>query len=402
MIEAVKSQKPLRPDMHILVMTRIMPGHSLGGMQKQTLDLCTGFTNLGHQVSVVTTARPDGVEFETIDNVEIFYLSGSRPGYYSRKWNSLCRQKITELHQQKPIAVIHSQSMGAIGVLKWAKKNSIPIVSTWHGTSLTEISTFFSSASYHPRYWHWLLIMPFTLLKRYLTMDLAVRKASSKITLVSPTLEKNMKLLTNGKVITIPNGISLPSIKSKPKSKPLQCLAIGRMEKEKGIHFAIQAIANLPKNQQKNVLLNVVGEGNYLPRLRQIAADLGVGEVVIFHGRADDNLLNEIYHQSRIHLMPTTRQEGLPLTILEGMAYGLATIASDIGGIPGVITNDVDGILVRPNNQQELNQAFELLLSNEQLIDSVGKSARQTIQQRYSKQRMVEETLEVLHRTVQN
>ena len=186
------------------------------------------------------------------------------------------------------------------------------------------------------------------------------------------------------------------------KSKPLQCLAIGRMEKEKGIHFAIQAIANLPKNQQKNVLLNVVGEGNYLPRLRQIAADLGVGEVVIFHGRADDNLLNEIYHRSRIHLMPTTRQEGLPLTILEGMAYGLATIASDIGGIPGVITNDVDGILVRPNNQQELNQALELLLSNEQLIDSVGKSARQTIQQRYSKQRMVEETLEVLHRTVQN
>ncbi len=388
--------------MHILVMTRIMPGHSLGGMQKQTMDLCTGFAQSGHKVSVITTARHDGVEFESIDGVDIFYLSGSKPGYYSRKWNSLCRKTIAELHQKSPIDVIHSQSMGAIGVLKWAKNNSVPIVSTWHGTSLTEISTFFSSTSYHPRYWHWLFIMPFTLLKRYLTMDIAVRRASSKITLVSPTLEKNMKFLAGDKVITISNGISLPTIKSKPTSKPLQCIAIGRIEKEKGIHFAIQAIANLPKEQQKNVLLNVVGEGNYMSMLKQITNVLGVEESVVFHGRADDDKLDEIYHNSRIHLMPTTRQEGLPLTILEGMAYGLATIASDIGGIPGVITNDVDGILVRPNNQQELDQAFENLLGNEQLIDSISKSARQTIEQRYSKQRMVDDTLEVLHSTMQN
>ncbi len=388
--------------MHILVMTRIMPGHSLGGMQKQTMDLCTGFAHSGHKVSVITTARNDGVEFETIDGVDICYLSGSKSGYYSRKWNSLCRKKITELHQEKPIDVIHSQSMGAIGVVKWAKKNSVPIVSTWHGTSLTEISTFFSSASYHPRYWHWLLIMPFTLLKRYLTMDLAVRRASSKITLVSPTLEKNMKFLASGKVTTISNGITLPTIKSKPTGKPLQCIAIGRIEKEKGIHFAIQAIANLPKKQQNNVLLNVVGEGSYLSKLKQITADLGVGKSVVFHGRADDNKLDELYHKSRIHLMPTTRQEGLPLTILEGMAYGLATVASDIGGIPGVITNDVDGFLVKPNNQQELDQSFANLLNNELLIDSISKSARQTIEQRYSKQRMVDDTLDVLHNTVQN
>ena len=120
-----------------------------------------------------------------------------------------------------------------------------------------------------------------------------------------------MKFLAGDKVITISNGISLPTIKSKPTSKSLQCIAIGRIEKEKGIHFAIQAIANLPKEQQKNVLLNVVGEGNYMSKLKQITNDLGVEESVVFHGRADDDKLDEIYHNSRIHLMPTTRQEGL-------------------------------------------------------------------------------------------
>ena len=47
--------------MHILVMSRTTLGHSLGGMQKQMMDLCEGFVARGHQVSVITTARKDGV-----------------------------------------------------------------------------------------------------------------------------------------------------------------------------------------------------------------------------------------------------------------------------------------------------------------------------------------------------
>lgn len=382
--------------MHILVMTRIVPSHSLGGMQKQTMDLCSGFVASGHQVTLLTTGRKDGVEQENYNGVNIIFLSGSKPGYYSRKWNSMCRKKIVEIHQNSPIDVIHSQSMGANGVLKWAKKNSVPIASTWHGTSLTEIPTFFASASYHPRYWHWLFIMPTTMLMRYFTMDLAVRKASRKITLVSPTLEKNMKFLAKDKVITIPNGIELPKVVAKPSTKPIECIAIGRMEKEKGIHYAIIAIANLPPKLQRGVLLNVVGEGTYLKDLKKLAAKLNVESSVKFHGRTDDSTLQKIYQNSRIHLMPTTRQEGLPLTILEGMANSMTTIASNIGGIPGVITDGVDGILTTPGNQSELDQTFHNLLCNEEMINKIGDNARKTTEERYSKQRMVDQTLAVL------
>ncbi len=94
--------------------------------------------------------------------------------------------------------------------------------------------------------------------------------------------------------------------------------------------------------------------------------------------------------------MPTTRQEGLPLTILEGMANSMATIASNIGGIPGVITDGVDGILTTPGNQSELDQTLHNLLSNEEMINRIGESARKTTEERYSKQRMIDETLAVL------
>ena len=126
--------------MHILVMSRTTLGHSLGGMQKQTMDLCEGFVKSGHRVTVLTTGREDNIDHEVINGVEIFYLAGSKPSYYSKKWNNLARKKLAELHQHIPFDVIHSQSMGANGILKWAESNSIPIVSTWHGTNMTELS----------------------------------------------------------------------------------------------------------------------------------------------------------------------------------------------------------------------------------------------------------------------
>ena len=99
--------------------------------------------------------------------------------------------------------------------------------------------------------------------------------------------------------------------------------------------------------------------------------------------------------------MPTTRQEGLPLTILEGMANSMTTIASNIGGIPGVITDGVDGILTTPGNQSEFDQAFHNLLSNEKMIKQIGNRARKTTEERYSKQRMVDQTLAVLTEVIE-
>ena len=85
------------------------------------------------------------------------------------------------------------------------------------------------------------------------------------------------------------------------------------MEKEKGIHFAIRAVADLTEAERGSVVLNIVGEGTYLDTLKQLSDDLGVNDVVVFHGRCDNETLSDIYNSSRIHLMPTTRQEGLTI-----------------------------------------------------------------------------------------
>ena len=98
--------------------------------------------------------------------------------------------------------------------------------------------------------------------------------------------------------------------------------------------------------------------------------------------------------------MPTTSHEGLPLTILEGMAYGMATIASNIGGIPSAITDDVNGFLIKPGNVEQLTERLEALLENPQRINEIGSAARETIIQHYSEEMMVEQTLAVFEAVV--
>ena len=383
--------------MHILVMSRTTLGHSLGGMQKQTMDLCEGFVRAGHKVTLLTTGREDNIEHEVINGVEIFYLAGSKPSHYSKKWNKLARSKLTELHQHTSFDVIHSQSMGANGVLKWAKSNSIPIVSTWHGTNMTELSAYFSTASYNPRYWHWLVITPVTLFSRYLRMELPIRKASKAITLVSPTLEKHMKKHATGKVITIPNGVVIPEhIDPRFDSETIDMISIGRLVKQKGVQHAINGIASLPEHLRSKVHLNIVGEGPYLDNLQQLTNSLGMNDYVTFHGRMVGETLANMYKKCLIHLMPTTSHEGLPLTILEGMSYGLVTIASDIGGIPSLITHNKDGVLISPGNSQELAQNLERLIQDSSLMQTLSESARTTIIEGYSMDKMVNDTLEVL------
>ena len=383
--------------MHILVMSRTTLGHSLGGMQKQTMDLSEGFVKAGHKVTLVTTGRKDNIDHELINGVEIFYLTGSKPSHYSKNWNKLARTKLVELHQHTPFDVIHSQSMGANGILKWAKSNSIPIVSTWHGTNMTELSAYLSTASYNPRYWHWLLITPIALFNRYLRMELPIRKASNAITLVSPTLEKHMKKYASGKVITIPNGVYIPEdVDPKFDSDVIHIISIGRLIKQKGVQHAINGIASLTKNLRSKVHLNIVGEGSYLSNLKQLSSRLRLDDYVTFHGRMVGDNLADMYKKCLIHLMPTTSHEGLPLTILEGMSYGLVTIASDIGGIPSLITHNKDGILISPGNEQEVAQNLGRLFEDRSLMETLSKSARATIIGGYSIEKMVSSTLEIL------
>jgi glycosyltransferase involved in cell wall biosynthesis len=384
----------LAVDMHILVMTRSTLSHGFGGFQRQCIDLCEGFVQLGHNVTVLTTAHPDGIDKEEQSGFTVYFLTPSRPRTLSRSWFRESKRAIEEIHRKSPIDVIHSNQFAALGVISWANRRNIPIAVVCHGSFRTGILSFFSSADRRPRYWHWLLLTPMHILKRTLFWEIPLRRNASSIILVSPTLKRDFNLFSRGKVKVIENGINLPNIREpNVGNSNLRLLCTGRAEREKGFHLAIRAVSEIT---ELDLHLDLVGTGAYLDELHRLVDNLELNDRVTFHGRVDDDELSRIYSSADVYLLPTIRHEGLPLALLEAMAHGLPPIASHIGGNTDVITHEHDGLFVGPGSLDELVTSIRRLGADSHFRISLSKATRKTAERRFDKERMVIETVEIL------
>jgi glycosyltransferase involved in cell wall biosynthesis len=380
--------------MHILVMTRSTLHHGFGGFQRQCTDLCEGFVKMGHEVTVITTANPEGEHTLETSGYTIHFLTPSKPRRLSRGWFKETRKKVLEIHEKKPIDVIHSNEFAGFGLNSWARKNDIPISLLCHGSLRSELLSFFASADRRPRYWHWLLLTPLFLIKRFVLWEIPMRRTVSSIILVTPTIEADFRVFCKGKVRVIENGITLPErLPTKETQGILRLLCTGRADRQKGFQMAIMALSKLP---ELDIHLDIVGTGDYLGELKKLAERLELNDRITFRGRVDDTELYRFYSEADIYLIPTLRYEGLPLALLEAMAHGIPTISSDIGGNSDVITHNKDGLFVRPGNLDELVQAIRRLANSPNERETLGTGARSTTERRFDKDRMVRDTEKVL------
>jgi glycosyltransferase involved in cell wall biosynthesis len=118
---------------------------------------------------------------------------------------------------------------------------------------------------------------------------------------------------------------------------------IGRLVKIKGVDLLIQAVAEIVA--QKNVILDVVGDGEERADLEKLAEQLGIAENVHFHGQQAE--VGRFLEQADIFVYPSVCQEVFGISIVEAMAYGLPCIANNVGGIPEIIENGKNGFLTK-------------------------------------------------------
>ena len=149
-------------------MTRSTLSHGFGGFQRQCIDLCDGFIESGHDVTVITTSHPEKIQKINEKGYDVHFLNPSKPRKLSRAWFKESKKLIQTIHDEKPIDIIHSNEFASTGVLSWANKRQIPIVLVCHGSLRTELLSFLSSADKRPRYWHWMILTPIHLIRRCL------------------------------------------------------------------------------------------------------------------------------------------------------------------------------------------------------------------------------------------
>lgn len=146
-------------------------------------------------------------------------------------------------------------------------------------------------------------------------------------------------------------------------------LTVCRLVARKGVDLVIEALARLATGHPGLRLL-VVGHGPEQAALQALASRLGVAERVVFAGPVADAELAAHYHLASVFVMPSrfigaeASVEGLGLVYLEAMAAGLPVVAGRSGGVPDIVHDGENGLLVDPGSVAELVAALHGLLSD--------------------------------------
>lgn len=144
-------------------------------------------------------------------------------------------------------------------------------------------------------------------------------------------------------------------------------LYAGFLTENKGVDILLQAFANFRKKYcATEAKLHIAGDGYFRPNLEKICQRLGITESVIFYGFiGDKERLKQLFLNSDLFVLPS-KSEGIPKVLLEAMAYGVPILTTNVGGIPDIIQNEVNGLMVSPNSIEELEKGIARILVNRQ------------------------------------
>lgn len=171
------------------------------------------------------------------------------------------------------------------------------------------------------------------------------------------------------KSVVIYNGSKQPinSLVNHSVHKPLRLVMIARFSPQKNQKLLIQALSKIdPRSYQ----LTFVGDGETINDCKQLVDKLSLKTSIHFIGFRD-NIIPYLVHND-VYIL-TTNYEGLPISIIEAMSYGLPVIASDVGGNDEMVLNKRDGYLI--HNIDELIIALKRLIDNPELVTEMGKKA---------------------------
>ena len=166
-------------------------------------------------------------------------------------------------------------------------------------------------------------------------------------------------------------------------------IIVARIDRLKGHETLLRAWADVLRAHPSAVLL-IVGDGSERQAMEQLAVELGItgrratigkeGGVRFLGFRSD---VADLLAAADLFVLPSL-SEGLPLSILEAMSHGLPIVATDVGGIPELITEGIEGLLVRPKDGAGLAWAIGRIAASEQLRDTLGSNGRRRVKSEFS------------------
>ncbi len=394
--------------MRILLLSNLFPPNVVGGAEILAYDVATELEKLGHEVLVLTSyhglsrATGNGHIWRTLQIFPTAHFDKHRPviqqvnqlsNYYRRYHcpaNARELQRVVAKTQPDILYIWEITGIGVTSLMKRLEHSAIPVV--FHLGS----------------YWMVYANQPDTeqsrvrasKLKQWLIGSFPVPKHASMIAVSNTVKQQYVEAGFNPEQIEViyngvdPRFLDVPRIDQPGRTAraPFQLLYVGRLRVEKGISVLLKALDLLAQeremtgNEKFSIHLHIFGSGDeiYLDELQDFMQEKHLSSTVTFHGNVPQDELIAYYDSSDLMLVPSLWQEPFGLVIAEAMARKLPVIASNLGGPAEILTHDVDGLLVKPGDEQQLAQAIRLLMEHPEKRQQLGEAARQTVRTRFT------------------
>lgn len=186
-------------------------------------------------------------------------------------------------------------------------------------------------------------------------------KRASKTIVMTEKIQSELRELYDVDALIIRPGVparSFPAAKTQTAG-PLRLLSVSRLEANKRIDWILRALAALKPSQPSDWLFEIVGQGPDRELLRNLAAELGLGDRVLFHGHVSDEELNAAYARANLFLMPAVQGYGLPA--LEALRRGIPSVVHADSGVSEILGGSPWVEIVAGSNG-ELGEAIGIML----------------------------------------
>jgi glycosyltransferase involved in cell wall biosynthesis len=181
--------------------------------------------------------------------------------------------------------------------------------------------------------------------------------------------------LTADRITVLHNAVRIPDNPVRQSGvERVHAVALGRLGVRKGSYDVVTALAALDDSARGRLRVTLAGDGE-VNGVRAAVTAAGLDGTIDVAGWIDPVARDELLSAAHIFLLPS-HDEGLPMALLEAMAYGLAPVTTRVGSIGEAVADGVNGIIVQPGSPGEITDALKALLADEDLRARLGAAAR--------------------------
>lgn len=191
---------------------------------------------------------------------------------------------------------------------------------------------------------------------------------------------KVLKDYTESPIFLVYNSIPIPTafIRESEITDKIKIFTMYELSKRKGTYDIIEAAKYI---QNPNVVINLYGNGD-IEELKSLIGKNNLQEKIIINNLVSGEQKHTIFKGADIYILPSYK-EGMPMSVLDAMSYGLPIISTPVGGISEAVDDGINGCLIQPGDYRALAEKIDLLSNDKELREKMGQESLRIAKEKF-------------------